>query len=154
MCVVDGLFRAAILAATCVLVVACSGGDRLQLLLDDPVAQYASEGIELTRESIQGDQDVLGKPVEAQVLRVYRIKSQELSEEALLDAAAFAEANGWEMYKTVFPTAYQGTKVMGSETARVTLAAGSAEPGNTDSARALRLVLDFGHLPEHVTQGS
>ena len=85
-------------AALAVLVIALSRGGapgvELQQLQDDPMAVYAPPGGTLIDSASRNSGTSLGRPVEAQVTRLFQLQAG-AGRRALADARAEAEESGW-----------------------------------------------------------
>lgn len=130
-------------------VAACSSDDTyLPALLADPMASYEADGIELTAtEEFAESTGPFRKPVHAQVVRTYRIEDQGQAQELLLEAAAFAELEGWRVRPSrSSPTVgYGGTKQLPPGEARLGVSLSAFDPlHDPDGPRVLRISLDYG----------
>jgi hypothetical protein len=93
--------RTKILAAVAVLVVLVialsRGGEaspQLQQLQDDPMASYVPPGGTLIDSDSRGEGTSLGRPVQAQVTRLFQLPAGQ-GQRALADARDEAAASGW-----------------------------------------------------------
>lgn len=130
-------------------VVGCSTDDTyLPALLADPMASYGAQGIELIDawEYAEG-MGPLGKPVVAQVGRIYHITDQDQADEVLSEAAEFAELVGWRMTPPITTPAdgYGGAKELDVGSARLGVSLVAADPlHDLEGPRVLTVRLDFG----------
>jgi hypothetical protein len=93
----------AAVAALAVLVIALSrGGEpspQLQQLQDDPMASYVPPAGTLIDSDSRGEGTSLGRPVQAQVTRLFQLAAGQ-GQRALADARDEAAASGWTMVGT------------------------------------------------------
>jgi hypothetical protein len=126
---------------------ACTRDDTyLPALLDNPMADYVADGVELIAASEQGEGTdfVMDMPTHAEVVRRYRIEDQGQVEQILSDAAAFAESVGWRVQQES-ETEYRGAAELDVGSARIHLSTPVEDiASDPNGPRVLRISMDFG----------
>lgn len=137
-----------ILAASgLVLLAACSSDDDyLPALLADPMAHYDSGEIELIESTnVPESRDPFwGKPVHAEVVRLYQVAELEDRDSALSSAVDFAESVGWGMNQSATSSnAFVGSKRLESGEGRLYVGVGDDPLENNSRGTLMRVVISF-----------
>jgi len=140
-----------VLLASGIVLLSCSTDDTyLPALLEDPMADYEADSIELKTRDTQGygKGPFWGKYHPPQVISEYQILDQSQTEVIRAEAVAEAESYGWEMEPGVGQTTMVGYKDTNAGPMRLLVAVGSDDPLHPDGAPlVLRISLDFTALP-------
>jgi hypothetical protein len=114
----------AAVAALAVLVIALSRGGEtspeVQQLQDDPMASYVPSGGTLIDSDSRGEGTSLGRPVHAQVTRLFQLAAGQ-GQSALADAGEEATARGWTTFGTPTDRAFVARKQLPGGRAELTV---------------------------------